>query len=265
MIGWDHPDTARYYSAFERRHRRYRKANRVLVQQAALQPGQRVLDFAAGSGGTTAEILPWIGKDGRVDCVEPAAAMRAAGEPRFDVRVRWLAEPPDRHPTYDRILCGAAIWQMPELGQCIEDLAARLVPGGALSFNIPAAYLGLADRPGGGPDPWLAGLPSALAGRLPAAGGAPHGSWTPITPAQVTTLLAGLGLWSRSWSHTGKFSQAAYRDWLKLPVVSNGLLGKLNADDRAAALDAAYETVDQTSWRWEKWLGWTAWKRWPAP
>lgn len=260
MIGWDHPDTARYYSAFERRHRRYRSANRALVQQASLRPGQRVLDFAAGSGGTTAEILPLIGKDGRVDCVEPAAAMRATGEPRFDARVRWLAGLPDRQETYDRILCGAAIWQMPDLGQCLEDFAARLAPGGALSFNIPAGYLGLADRPGGGRDPWLVELPSTLAARLPAAGTAPEGSWTPITAPQVTTLLRELGLVSHSWSHTGKLSQAAYRDWLKLPVVSNSLLGRLNADERAAALEAAFEAVDQTSWRWERWMGWTAWK-----
>jgi ubiquinone/menaquinone biosynthesis C-methylase UbiE len=79
MTGWDHPDTVRYYEAFNRRHTRYRTANRALVRHAQLRPGLRVLDFAAGTGGTPAAALDVLGADGRVDCVEPAQAMRAAG------------------------------------------------------------------------------------------------------------------------------------------------------------------------------------------
>jgi len=129
MTGWDHPDTVRYYEAFNRRHNRYRTANRALVRHAQLRPGLRVLDFAAGTGGTTAVALDVLGADGRVDCVEPAQAMRAAGVQKFDGRVRWFADLASAATAYDRILCGAAIWQVPEIAACIEALALGAADG----------------------------------------------------------------------------------------------------------------------------------------
>ncbi|MBI2014382.1 MAG: hypothetical protein HYS77_02430, partial [Candidatus Rokubacteria bacterium] len=109
-IGWDDPRTARYYEAFCAKHPRYHAANAVLIERAVLAPGQRVLDVAAGTGRTAAAALPWLHRQGRIVCVEPATAMRAVGEVRLaDRRVTWtdrLPEPPAR---FDRILCGAAI------------------------------------------------------------------------------------------------------------------------------------------------------------
>ena len=58
MAGWDDAATVRYYLAFEQRHGRYRRANAALVRQAAMPAGAQVLDLAAGTGGTTAALLP---------------------------------------------------------------------------------------------------------------------------------------------------------------------------------------------------------------
>ena len=259
MTGWDHPDTVRYYEAFNRSHSRYRTANRALVRHAQLRPGMRVLDFAAGTGGTTAAALDVLGAEGRVDCVEPARAMREAGMRKFDDRVRWFADLESAGTGYERILCGAAIWQVPDVTACIRSLAQRLAPGGALCFDVPAAYVGQPDPPGRGADPMLTGLPAALA-RLEAGVEPPP---APVVPAGREVLYAALsacGLIPCSWSFTSRLTQRAYRDWLKIPVLTDALLGSLDADQRACAIDAAYACVDAASLRPERWLGWTAWR-----
>ncbi len=259
MIGWDHPDTVRYYEAFDRRHARYRAANRALVRHAQLRPGLRVLDFAAGTGGTTAAALAVLGREGRVDCVEPAQAMRAAGMPKFDDRVRWFADLDSAGTGYERILCGAAIWQVPDVPACLRALAERLAPGGALCFNIPAAYAGEPDPPGRGADPFLTALPGALA-RLGAGGEPPAPAITAASRDELQSALRACGLVPCAWQFAYRLTQGAYRDWLKIPVLTERLLGALDADQRAAAIDVAGADADPGSWRTERWLGWTAWR-----
>src|SRR5579862_6746951 len=85
-IGWDHPDTARYYEAFCRWHARYTDANLALIAAAALRPGLRVLDLAAGTGRTAQAALE---HGTQLTCVEPAHAMRQVGESRVP-QARWL-------------------------------------------------------------------------------------------------------------------------------------------------------------------------------
>lgn len=258
MSGWDHPDTVRYYEAFNRRHARYRAANRALVRQARIEPGHRVLDFAAGTGGTTAVAIAQLGPDGRIDCVEPAAAMRAAGEPKFDARVRWFDALADTQGEYDRILCGAAIWQMPDLRACLRDLAERLKPGGALCFNIPAAYLGEPDPPGGGADPYLTALPAALAQLAAGVPGAADAVASLPARSALSGLLREAGLIPRIWAMRTRLGQAAWRDWLKIPVMTDSLLGRLDPDQRARCIDNVFAQIDAESWRPERWFGWTA-------
>lgn len=244
MTSWDHPDTVRYYEAFNRRHTRYRTANRALVRHAQLRPGMRVLDFAAGTGGTAAAALAVLGADGRVDCVEPAQAMRVAGMQKFDARVRWFADLESAGTGYDRILCGAAIWQVPNVAACIRALAERLAPGGALCFDMPAAYAGEPDPPGRGRDPLLTELTGALA-RLRAGGEPP--AVAPVTLASredLTAVLRACGLVPCSWRFTSRLTQRAHRDWLKIPVLTDRLLGSLDADQRAAAIDSAAACAD---------------------
>jgi SAM-dependent methyltransferase len=257
---WDHPDTARYFEQFTRCHTRYLAANRALVRHAALAPGQRLLDFGAGTGGTSACALEQIGSDGRIDCVEPAGAMRQIGQTKFDARVRWFAGLPPDTERYDRILCGAAIWQVPDLKLCIRNLVSRLMPGGAICFNIPAAYVGLPDGPGGGRDPWLTELPASLVRRVPAAILPQRPRLRLPSPSELSGLLESCGLVACSWSYTGRLTQKSYRDWLKIPVISDLLLGSHNPDRRADLIDQAYLETDPASWRPERWLGWTAWK-----
>ena len=256
--GWSHPDTPVYYERFCRRYARYRTANGVLVRHAELAGGMQVLDAGAGTGRTAEAALPFLGPRGRVVCFEPAEVMRAAGRARFDdPRVRWTGSWPGSSQFFDRILIGAAIWQMLPLTLTFRRAAALLRPGGALCFNIPSLYLGRADDPGGGADPMLLLLPRQAARGL--AVPAPPAESLPATEG-IDGALRAAGLRPRRWLFRYRLTQAAYREWLKIPVLTDYLLAGLSARDRARRLDEAYLETDPTSWRWEQWTGWTAWK-----
>jgi SAM-dependent methyltransferase len=259
--GWDDPETAHYYERFCDQHSRYDRANVALLRHARLKPGLRILDFAAGTGRTAEAALPFIG-DGTVICVEPALAMREAGRKRLtDPRVVWREALPEEAARYDRILCGAALWQITPLSQIIQRLAVLLSPTGELIFNIPALYLGLPDPPGGGDDPALLMLPAAIAEDNPDGVTRPEQAQSiEALPdmAAIDQLLLEAGLSAERWSYRARFTQASYRDWLKIPVLSNHLLPGLDADSRAKRIDSAYRRVDEASRRWEHWCGWTA-------
>lgn len=259
LIGWDDEATARYFEAFCARHERYAEANRALVARADLRPGHRVLDLGAGIGGTAEAALPRIGEAGRSACVEPSAAMRSLGRRRVnDARVEWRDEWPCAGERFDRVLCGAGIWQMLPLEGTVAKIGELLAPGGALVFNVPGLYLGQPDAPGEGDDPHLLGLPALLANR--SAQLAPPGLPGLPDATAVARLLGEAGFRPEPWRFKLRLTQAAYRDWLKIPLMTNYLLPDLDADERAARIDAAFSLVDPHSWRWEAWLGWTAWR-----
>lgn len=264
MSRWNDPETAAYYEAFCRSHSRYLRANAELIAHARIAPGMRVLDVAAGTGRTAETALDFLGNDGRVLCVEPFTGMRAEGMRRVtDDRVQWSATLPETTESFDRILCGAAIWQLDPLRESLESLARLLRAGGALCFNIPALYLLEPDQPGGGSDPLLLSLPALL---LDSPGSAPIPepvecqASAPLRRRCINTGLRAAGLRARSWSFRVRFTQEAYADWLKIPVLTDRMLAGLAPGARAQRIDRALALADRSSWKWECWHGWTAWK-----
>jgi hypothetical protein len=143
------------------------------------------------------------------------------------------------------------------LDQTFRRAATALKPGGALCFNIPSLYLGQPDEPGGGADPRLLHLPrlAAIPGTPVAAASAP----VPSAP-QIDAALASAGLCARRWTFRLRLTQSAFRDWLKIPVLTDALLAGLDARQRARRLEEAFRQTGPASWRWEHWTGWTAWK-----
>ncbi|MBL8472566.1 MAG: phytanoyl-CoA dioxygenase family protein [Rhodocyclaceae bacterium] len=267
MSGWDDADTARTYQQFDSRHGRYRLANRALARHAELRPGLTVLDLAAGSGGTVAALLPELGEVGRVDALEPARAMADLGRKRHaaEGRLRWLDSMDAAAASYERVTCGAAIWQWDDLAALFAELAQRLAPGGALVFNIPAAYLGRPDGPGGGADPYLIQVIQLLAADTPgvvasSAVATARPNETRWSVTRIARALRAAGLVPRRWQQRQKLTQAAWCDWLKVPPVSAGLWPQATAAERAERIDAAAAGLDRDSWRPELWLGWTAWR-----
>lgn len=221
-----------------------------------------VLDVGAGLGGTAAETLKYLGPAGRIICIEPAAAMRRAGRgQQLDSRVQWRTKLP-RSTRVDRVLCGASLWQLLPLGEMLARLRGLLKNEGALCFNIPALYLGQADEPGGGRDPHLFELTRAVKSSRPESTETTRSKDTvaPLSDAaDLEKMLSRAGFRSERWSFSIRLTQRAWCDWLKVPVVSEGLLGGVAPRERARCLDAAFARCDPASWRHERWLGWTAW------
>ena len=266
MIGWDHPATAERYERFCRRHARYRVANDVLVREAAIVSGQRVLDFGAGTGRTASAVLPRLGRDGSVVCVEPAAAMRASGRRRLrDPRVTWCADLPEvstPSDRFDRVLAGAVIWQLDSLDDWISRLTSLLRPGGAFVFDVPALYLGEPDEPGGGDDPMLLDLMTRLMTKhvpcrersMPPQAAAWH-----HRSEDVDAALCRAGLTYRTWEFRHRLTQTAYARWLSIPVTTERLFAGVEAAERDRRIERALAEVDARSFKWERWRGWTAW------
>jgi SAM-dependent methyltransferase len=267
MSGWDDPETPLYYESFCRHHSRYTQANAALIAHAHIAPGMRMLDLAAGTGRTAEAALGLLGDHGRIVCVEPSAPMRTEGARRIsDARVAWRATlldatGSDAGGPFDRILCGAAIWQLEPLDATILTLSGLLRRGGALCFNIPALYLLEPDDPGGGDDPLLLDLPAALATNAGAAcDAAPQQGGPPLGCDAIGSWLRAAGLRAHAWTFRLRLTQEAYAAWLKIPAVAGRLLADLALDERARRIDAALGSVDRASWKWERWRGWTAWK-----
>src|SRR5262245_12274837 len=266
MIGCDHAATAARYEHFCRRHARYRRANDVLVDEAAIAPGMRVLDFGAGTGRTASAALRRLGRDGAVVCVEPAAAMRAIGRRRLRHScVTWSADLPDaaHEEPFDRVLAGAVIWQLDSLDEWIPRLTSLLRSGGALVFDLPALYLGEPDDPGGGDDPLLLDLMTQLVSENAPhreAPESPHASAWHHRSEDVEAALCRAGLRYRMWEFRYRLTQTAYARWLSIPVTTEGLFAGVDAVERDRRIERALAAVDRRSFRWERWRGWTAWK-----
>jgi ubiquinone/menaquinone biosynthesis C-methylase UbiE len=265
MIGWDHAATAERYERFCRRHARYTRANDRLVREAALTPGLRVLDLGAGSGRTASAALPRLGREGRVVCVEPAAAMRAIGCRRLrDPRVTWRADLPAAatpDELFDRVLAGAMIWQLEDLDGWLRRIASLLRPGGALVFDMPALYLGEPDQPGGGADPMLLDLMTELVSKTAARAPVepPPAAWRHCRE-DVEGALGRAGLRYRTWEFRYRLTQTAYARWLSIPVMTDVLFADVDAAERDRRIERALAAVDARSFKWERWRGWTAWK-----
>lgn len=252
---WDNARAAKLYDEFNRRHDRYRAASAYLVEQSLLATAVRVLDFGAGTGVTAQAALEKMAAGSRLICFEPAEAMRAVGRANVnDPRVQWVSKL-NATDQFDCVLCSATIWQIEPLEDALDQLISRVAPGGALSFNIPAAYLGQADEPGGGTDPYLVTLISELVD--------PNRRTNQVAmnlpgPDEVERLLESRFESVRRWAQPTRLQQATFRDWMKLPIINEPFFEGVPVEERVQRVDAAFERCDAQSWRWETWLGWTA-------
>lgn len=248
---WNHPVTAERYRIFTERHDRYRFAAEALVNAAGIAPGHKVLDVAAGIGCTSLACLEKLGTRDMVTAVEMADAMRRAGEARTrGLPIDWQAVLPAGQ-VFDRVTCGAALWAMGPAETVIEELAAFVAPGGLLAVSLPAAYLGEADAPGGGTDPWLTAIAEALS-RLNL-GKPPPEAPPPLTEDRLGKIFQDQGLSMSRTSVVHHLTQEAYCDWMTLPPVNDILLGKLDPEERPAVVAEVARDLDPASWRWESW------------
>ena len=147
--GWD--KAATYYEEFW--HKQLAPAQDRLLDLAALQPGERVLDIACGTGLVTFPAAAAVGPGGEVvgtdisqamiDLVRRLAAERGVANVSFDrMDAEDLGALPDA--SFDVVLTALGLMYVPDVLQALKEQHRVLKPGG----RAVAAVWGQRDRCG---------------------------------------------------------------------------------------------------------------------
>jgi ubiquinone/menaquinone biosynthesis C-methylase UbiE len=147
--GWD--KAAEYYEGFW--SRQLAPAQSRLLELAALQPGERVLDIACGTGlvtfpaaaaaGANGEIVGTDISEAMIDLVRQLAAQRGVTNVSFDrMDAEDLGALPD--VSFDAVLTALGLMYVPDVLQALKEQHRVLKPGG----RAVAAVWGQRDRCG---------------------------------------------------------------------------------------------------------------------
>ena len=116
---------------------------RTLVEQADVQPGDRVLELGCGRGAATMPAAERVGADGHVLALDLAPGMvsrlradlEQAGLRQVTCRV-GDAEAPDAEPgAWDVVLASLVLFFLPDHEQAMRSYRDLLRPGGRLAFS----------------------------------------------------------------------------------------------------------------------------------
>jgi SAM-dependent methyltransferase len=171
-------------------------AAKWMLDVAALQPGERVLELACGAGRVGLQAASRVAPGGTVLCSDLSEEMvRVARErmarlevPNVEIRVLDAQDLDLDEPPFDVVLCRFGYMLMPDPLQALRESARALRPGGRLVL----AVWGEAGR-----NPWLMQILEAVMSHLsapPPEPGAP-GPFSLGDPARLRDLLeqAGFG------------------------------------------------------------------------
>ena len=117
-------------------------AHTRLLAMAALQPGERVLDVACGTGIVVREVLPVVGSTGRVAGVDFSPAMLAVARTRVPggAPVEWYEASAEALPfpdaAFDLVLCQQGLQFFPEKPGAIREFRRVLAPGGRVALSV---------------------------------------------------------------------------------------------------------------------------------
>lgn len=114
-----------------------------LLATAQLQPGERVLDVACGTGSVTRLIGPQIGPQGHLTAVDLNVDMLRAAQTYVTTTtpfIRWLhgdvVDMPVNDADFDVVLCQQSFQFFPDKLGALREMHRVLAPGGRLAFNI---------------------------------------------------------------------------------------------------------------------------------
>ena len=135
--GWDRA-SARYEALW---HEALAPATHGALRLARLQPGERVLDVACGSGVLTRAALAAVGPQGEAVGCDVSAGMVAVAQAtsigchflRTDAQVVDEVLPPDH---FDVVLCGLGLMYMPDPEASLAAMVRCLRPGGRLVVSV---------------------------------------------------------------------------------------------------------------------------------
>ena len=117
-----------------------------LLRTARLQPGERVLDVACGTGVIARLAAEAVGSTGSVtgidlapDMINVARATPAPAGPPIDWQIGDAAALPLPDDTYDTVLCQMGLMFMSDRPAAVAEMRRTLAPGGRAVVSTPGA------------------------------------------------------------------------------------------------------------------------------
>ncbi|GLV55285.1 methyltransferase [Dictyobacter sp. S3.2.2.5] len=116
-----------------------------VIERAAIPPGARVLDIAAGKGANLFAAAEKVGPTGQVIGIDIAPAM--VQQVQESIRLRGLTQAAMQlmdaeqltfaDASFDYVLCNFAIFFFPHLQQALTEFLRVLRPGGTFAVTLP--------------------------------------------------------------------------------------------------------------------------------
>lgn len=162
-----------------------------LMRTADLQPGERVLDIACGTGLIARLAAERVGPTGSVtgidvapDMIEVARTTPAPAAPAIDWQVRDATALDLPNDSYDVVTCQMGLQFVADRPQAVAEMRRVLVPGGRLVINTPGTI-----------QPPFELMERAIADHIsPQLGGFVRAVFSIHDPGVLAELLRGAGL-----------------------------------------------------------------------
>jgi ubiquinone/menaquinone biosynthesis C-methylase UbiE len=115
----------------------------VLLEAAALQPGERVLDLACGTGVVARHAAAAVGPAGQVTGLDINAGMLAVARampPESNAIINWVegsaVDMKLPSASFDVILCQQGLQFFPDQAAALHEMLRVLVPGGRIALSV---------------------------------------------------------------------------------------------------------------------------------
>lgn len=113
-----------------------------LIRKAKLQPGERVLDVACGTGIIARLALQQVGETGSVTGLDINPGMLAVARSiTQDSEIQWHEASAEDMPlpddSFDVVICQMGIQFMEDRSAALQEMYRVLVPGGRMLLNVP--------------------------------------------------------------------------------------------------------------------------------
>src|SRR5215470_4345128 len=202
---------------------------RRLLDVAALQPAEHVLDVACGTGFVARTTAQRVGTKGRVVGIDVNASMveaaRTVSDPEAATIIDWrtgdAAALPFEHEIFDAVLCQQGLQFFPDRLQALREMRRVLRPRGRLAFTVWGAHEDT---------PYQAALSDALARHVsPEAGTMARAPSALHDPLELHDLVSAAGFRNVRVRPTIEIT--------KLPLPEHFVPGHLAALPMAQAID----------------------------
>lgn len=138
--GWD--KASDYYEAFWQNQ--LKPAQDLLLEMAALQPGENVLDVACGTGLLSFDALKFTGENGRVLGTDISDKMinyaSAIASKKLENRARFERMDAENllleNNSFDAALCALGLMYVPDPRKALEEMHRVLKPGGRATVAV---------------------------------------------------------------------------------------------------------------------------------